>query len=213
MIISRFVFPAIAGGAVVVGLGHLMVKLIHVEFEAEPEKELVVFEPADIIAMPPSALLKPKPPERKADVEIPPAIVPISNEKLDGPPSEPAPGPLKPVPIPKPPIDIPRVDTASIDKNAKPIRRFVAKVPEKALRAGVSGHCLMRFDVDSLGRPFNVNAYHCSHNMFETNSVNATKKFKYLPRYKNGTPVDMHGVETKITYKVFDEKGKLLPES
>jgi len=70
----------------------------------------------------------------------------------------------------------------------------------------------MRFDVNTSGSPFNINAYSCTHSMFERESVRATSKFKYRPKIVDGNAVEMRGVETKITYRVTDERGNILPE-
>lgn len=212
MIGSKYFMPAVGGVAMTIGLGYGMIKLIHVEFEAKPQLESIVFE-TEVIETPQVRFMKSSKPIRNVDVEIPPRVNPISNTIVDTPPLEPQAEPAKKVEFPKGDLEFSPVDTAGIDKNAQPIVRVGGAVPNRALRDGRSGHCLMRFDVDSLGQPFNVSAYSCSHPMFAENSVKATKKFKYLPKYKGGIPVNMIGVETKITYKVMDENGQLLPES
>ncbi len=209
---SKYFIPAVGGIAMTIGLTQAMIKLIHVEFEAQPKQEVIMFETEEIkdIKIRPPVTVKP---ERQVEVEIPPRLDLISNTSVDAVPREPDPTPVKKVEFPRDGLDLTPVDTGGMDKDAQPIIRSVAVVPNKALRDGRSGHCLMRFDVDSLGQPFNVSAYYCSHRMFEANSVKATKKFKYLPKYRGGVPVNMTGVETRITYHVLDENGKILPES
>ena len=210
MITSKFVIPAIGAVAMSAALGLFMIKLIHVDFEAEQE-----YEPIAMVA-------KVKPPEkprsltttkpvRKANIEVPPRTDPIEVEQVGLPKGPVQTEPLKKVEFPIMDPDLTPTDTAIPDKDAQPIIRVVAKVPERALREGRSGHCYMRFDVNTRGEPFKVEAYRCSHKMFEKNSIQATKGFKYLPKIKGGAPVNMTGVETKITYKVLDEKGRLLP--
>lgn len=98
------------------------------------------------------------------------------------------------------------------DRDAQPLVRMPGKVPDRALRDGKSGHCKMRFDVNTSGVPFNINAYFCTAKMFERESVRATGKFKYRPKIVDGNAVEMRGVETKITYRVTDERGNILPE-
>lgn len=212
MIGSKFFLPVVGGVAMTLGLGQAMIKLIHVEFEAKSKLETIIFE-TEIIEPIERTYIKSKKPQRVANIDVPPRINPISNTTPDEPPLERDPKPVEPVKFPIDGLDISPIDSAVMDTNAQPIIRVGGKVPNKALREGRSGHCLMRFDVDSLGQPFNVSAYACSHSMFAENSVKATKKFKYLPKYKGGVPVNMTGVETKITYRVLDENGRLLPES
>jgi len=76
------------------------------------------------------------------------------------------------------------------DKDAQPLVRIPGQMPDRAEK---SGHCLMRFDV-------------------KRNSIKATNKFKYNPKILDGRPVAMRGVETKITYRLTDERGKIIPE-
>jgi len=95
------------------------------------------------------------------------------------------------------------------DKDAQPLVRIPGQMPDRAEK---SGHCLMRFDVSPEGAPFNVEAYSCSSNVFKRNSIKATNKFKYNPKILDGRPVAMRGVETKITYRLTDERGKIIPE-
>lgn len=210
MITSKLLIPSIGAAAMATALGLFMIKLIHVEFEAEVEKEVVVFE-AEIIHTPTIKPHRTKLPVRTKKIEVPPRIDLIEVDQVSI-PSEPLyTGPANGPDLTLPPLVLEATDTGSPDTAAQPIVRLVAKVPDKALREGRSGYCSMRFDVNPKGQPFNVKAYNCSHGMFEKNSVRATLGFKYLPKIKGGVPVTMTGVETRIVYEVRDENGKLLP--
>ncbi len=213
MLISRITGPAIGAVFMVTALGLVMVKLIHVEFEAEQEHEpiAIFLETKQPELPPPLKIIKPK---DYKQVDVPPRITAIETDKVNIPKEQPIDSSqVKKVKFERPEIDIKPADTMTVDKQAQPIQRVVAKVPNRALEAGLSGHCRMRFNVDTRGKPFNVVAYHCSHKMFEKNAIDATRKFKYLAKIKDGIPVDMIGVETKITYQVKDERGRILPES
>ena len=109
------------------------------------------------------------------------------------------------------PRDIPTVDPGP-DRDAIPLHRVPGQVPQQALIEGRSGHCKMKFDVGSDGNTKNVIAYFCTHKMFELNSILAAQKFRYSPKILNGKPVEMKGVEAKITYRLVDENGNPLPE-
>lgn len=210
MITSKLLIPSIGAAAMATALGLFMIKLIHVEFEAEVEAEPVAMflkiEEPRIIRKPVT-----KKPERTDLVEIPPRLDPIDVESVELPGTPNWEEPDLEFEWKEIKLDLKTADTAIPDKHAQPILRLVPKVPDRALREGRSGHCLMRFNVNPKGQPFSVEAYECSHGMFEKNSVEATKGFKYLPKYQGGVPATMTGVETKITYEVRDENGKLLP--
>jgi len=94
------------------------------------------------------------------------------------------------------------------DKAALPLVRTVPIMPFGVLR---SGYCNMRFDVSLRGVPTNIRATDCAHDIFRTASIESVAKWYYNPRKKNGKPVGIVGVETKITYKLVDKRGKLIP--
>jgi len=108
-----------------------------------------------------------------------------------------------------PKIDRQNFKIAVSDRDAQPLVRIPGQMPPKAEK---SGHCLMRFDVSPEGSPFNVDAYYCSSRVFERSSVKATTKFKYNPKIVDGRAVAMRGVETKITYRLTDDRGRIIPE-
>ncbi|NNE57099.1 MAG: energy transducer TonB [Hellea sp.] len=95
------------------------------------------------------------------------------------------------------------------DRDAQPLVRIPGQMPPKAEK---SGHCRMRFDVGTDGAPFNIDAYSCTDRVFERESVKATSKFKYRPKIVEGVAVNMTGVETKITYRLLDDRGRIIPE-
>ena len=70
----------------------------------------------------------------------------------------------------------------------------------------------MRFDVSPEGAPFNITATYCSQRVFERPSVKAVTKWKYNPKVVDGRSVSRSGVETKISYRISDERGKIIPE-
>ncbi len=213
MHLPKLLFAGTAAAAMATGLGLIMVNLIHVDFEAEAETEVLDFainfevEPICDCIAPTLAM-----PVRAEDIEIPPPFERF--EVVD------ATKPKEDIFVTEtiPPFDPPILGpddyfSVSIDtENPTPIVRFPGRVPDKALREGRSGHCNMIFSVNTLGATYNVRAKNCSHYMFETSSISATQRFKYRPRLQGGQPVDMHGVTTKITYRVLDEDGRLMPE-
>jgi len=212
MILSKYLIPAIGAATMATALGLVMIKLIHVDFEAQPESEPISIY-LETIETPPIRTRTTEKPKPAKMVEVPPAVDLIDNDEPDLPSERPLEEPVRTVEIDLPEPDMTPVDSSVPDKEAQPIVRIVAKIPDRALRDGRSGHCLMRFDVNPRGEPFNVNAYQCSHKMFEKNSVHATRGFKYLPKIRGGIPVNMTGVETRITYIVQDENGRALPET
>jgi len=189
-----------------------MIYLISDEFEAKEKLEALDFEinpQAEEIVERRRTVQRAT---RDRDVETPPPAPSIDVEEASRPTEA-----IATVTGAIPQFEKPKLDRKDFkiqvsDRDAQPLVRMPGKVPDRALRDGKSGHCKMRFDVNTSGVPFNINAYFCTHSMFERESVRATGKFKYRPKIVDGNSVEMRGVETKITYRVTDENGKILPE-
>ena len=95
------------------------------------------------------------------------------------------------------------------DRDAQPLVRIPGQMPPRAEK---SGHCQMVFDVGTDGAPFNIQTKYCTDNIFKRESVKATSKFKYRPKIVDGIAVNMTGVETRITYRLLDDRGNIIPE-
>lgn len=113
-----------------------------------------------------------------------------------------------------PEFEPPRIERESFkiavsDRDAQPLVRIPPVMPPRAEK---SGHCKMRFDVSPEGAPFNVVATYCTQRLFERASIKSVQKWKYNPKMQDGRPISRSGVETKITFKLADERGRLIPE-
>ena len=108
-----------------------------------------------------------------------------------------------------PKIDKQNFKIAVSDRDAQPLVRIPPIMPPRAER---SGHCQMRFDVSPEGAPFNINATYCSQNLFERAATKSVQKWKYNPKIVDGRSVSRTGVETKITFNLTDERGRIIPE-
>ncbi|PHR59157.1 MAG: hypothetical protein COA43_09920 [Robiginitomaculum sp.] len=114
--------------------------------------------------------------------------------------------------IPK--FETPKLDKQSFkiavsDRDAQPLVRIPPISPPRAEK---SGHCVIRFDVSPEGQPFNIIAKYCSGSVFKRPSTKSVAKWKYQPKIVDGRAVSRAGVETKITYRISDERGKIIPE-
>ncbi len=78
--------------------------------------------------------------------------------------------------------------------------------------AETSGHCYVQFDVTSQGRTKNIRAINCTDPVFEAASIKAVKLWVYYPKVEYGAFVDRPDVESKISFKLQDLNGTLIPE-
>lgn len=113
-----------------------------------------------------------------------------------------------------PEFEAPKIDRQSFkiavsDRDAQPLVRIPPVMPQRAEK---SGHCRVRFDVSPEGQPFNVQATYCTQSLFERASIRSVEKWKYNPKMEDGRPVARRGVESKITFQLQDERGRIIPE-
>ncbi len=113
-----------------------------------------------------------------------------------------------------PEFEAPKIDRQSFkiavsDRDAQPLVRIPPVMPQRAEK---SGHCRVRFDVSPEGAPFNVVTTYCTQSLFERATIKSVEKWKYNPKMDDGRPVARRGVESKITFRLTDERGKIIPE-
>ncbi len=108
-----------------------------------------------------------------------------------------------------PKIDKQNFKIAVSDRDAQPLVRIPPIMPPRAEK---SGHCKVRFDVSPEGAPFNVSATYCTQSLFSRATIKSVQKWKYNPKIVDGRSVSRSGVESKITFRLTDERGKIIPE-
>jgi len=106
-------------------------------------------------------------------------------------------------------LKLPCLKIAVSDRDAQPLVRIPPIMPPRAEK---SGHCRVRFDVSPEGAPFNVITTYCTSKVFDRASTKSVQKWKYNPKIVDGRPVSRTGVESKITFRLTDERGKIIPE-
>jgi len=100
-------------------------------------------------------------------------------------------------------FEAPKVDRQSFkiqisDRDVQPLLRIPPIMP---VSADKSGHCTLRYDVNSEGIPVNVIATKCTESIFESASVKSVKKWKYNPKIVNGRAIGRSGVESKVSFR------------
>ena len=95
------------------------------------------------------------------------------------------------------------------DGDAAPCVRVPPIMPPMAKK---SGHCKMLFDVSPKGRPENIKTTYCSQTYYAKSSIESVKWWFYTPKVERGQAVTRYGVESKITFKLSDEEGNIIPE-
>jgi len=84
-----------------------------------------------------------------------------------------------------------------------PIVKVAPIYPSRALSRGIEGYVIVEFTVTKNGTvvdPVVVEADPA--NIFNRAAIKAALKFKYKPKVVDGEPVDVAGVQNKITFKI-----------
>ena len=83
-----------------------------------------------------------------------------------------------------------------------PIVKVAPQYPSSAQSRGIEGWCIIEFTVTRNGTTANGKVVECTSSLFANASLKAAAKFKYKPRVINGTPIDVPGVQHKISYEL-----------
>lgn len=196
----RLILAGVLAVAVTGGLFALMTFLIHTDGKAPEEGEET----------------------RIVDITMPETTVEARYEtpKPDKPeePEQPPPD-LPDVEIDTPDIDVGNLSVgapvAQADLNVKGLGGFsgdgeylpIVKVqpvyPRRALQRGIEGYVIVEFTVTKSGQvrdPVVVESD--PPKIFDRAAVNAALKFKYKPRVVDGNPIEVPGVQNKITFAI-----------
>jgi protein TonB len=90
------------------------------------------------------------------------------------------------------------------DGDYLPIIKVAPIYPRRALTNGTEGYVIVEFTVTKTGSvrdPFIVES---THSVFERPALKAVLKFKYKPRIVDGEPIEVAGVQNKITFELED---------
>lgn len=208
MLIKRLAPSAVLAIGVtgLIGLG--MAAMIKSEFTPQKKAENVAFEINPQIVEPPVVRRMEKPLDLKR-VETPPSPPILDHGKTEKPTVAPTTmdGPIPTFEKPVLSTDVPVITVS--DRDVQPLLRIAPIMPPRAEK---SGHCRVRFNVSAEGAPFDVQTTYCTQSLFERATLKSVQRWKFNPKIVNGRPVAMTGVENKVTYRLTDERGQLIPE-
>ena len=208
MSIKRFVPSAGFAIGATTALGLFMAAMIATEFQPQEKGETLGFEINPVVEDIEEVFDR-EPPKLTQRVKTPPPPPTIERVIADKPTER-----IATLDGRIPTFDPPKLESqiftiAVSDRDAQPLVRIPPNMPPRAEK---SGHCNVRFDVSPDGAPFNVSATYCTQKVFESATVKSVQKWKYNPKVVNGRNVSRIGVENKVTYRLNDERGNLIPE-
>jgi len=96
------------------------------------------------------------------------------------------------------------IDPVAIsDRDAQPIRPPVPTYPSRAQERGTEGTCDVRFDVDTRGRPYNVEAT-CTDSIFKREAIRAVSKVEFAPKIIRGKAAERRNVVYPLEFRLAD---------
>ena len=94
------------------------------------------------------------------------------------------------------------IDPVAIsDRDAQPIRPPVPTYPQRAAERGIEGTCEVRFDVDTRGKPYNIEAS-CSDSVFVREAERAVGRVEFAPKIVRGKAAERRNVVYPLEFKL-----------
>jgi len=190
----RYAPPIGLAASVTVGLLLLMQALIHVDElrvkEAKPAPPIqivpVLEEPPLVV---PPRTPPPPPPEPQPEVAF-------SQPELTGTGVPTVMGPTRVAPPKVSPTD---AGTSMITPIVEPAPIY----PQRCAARGLEGYVLVRYDVDEIGAPMNVEVIDADPpGCFERAAATSVARYRYRPAVSNGKAVVMRGMQKRITFRL-----------
>lgn len=104
-------------------------------------------------------------------------------------------------------LDLGRMKSLAIDpvavsdRDAQPIRPPTPSFPQRAAERGISGSCDVRFDVDTRGKPYNVQAT-CTDSVFKAEAERAVSRVEFAPKIVRGQAVERRNVVYPLEFNI-----------
>ena len=192
--VYRYAPPIGLAAAATVGLLLLMQALIHVD-ELRVQ-DPILSPPIQIVPVieerPPVVPPRTPPPPLP---ELPPEVV------LSSPVVGESGGPIAIglVPVAPPTVSPTSAGSAMITPIVEPAPIY----PRRCAARGLEGHVLVRYDVDEIGAPMNVEVVDAQPpGCFERAAASSVARYRYRPAVSNGKPVVMRGLQKRITFRL-----------
>lgn len=83
-----------------------------------------------------------------------------------------------------------------------PIVKVAPVYPMRALQRRLEGHVVVEFVVTTAGTVRDVVVIESTSPVFDQAAIEAAQKFKYKPRIVDGLPIEVAGVQNKITFRL-----------
>ena len=84
-----------------------------------------------------------------------------------------------------------------------PLYRVEPRYPSRALRQGKEGYVVLKFTIDTQGRPIDITIMDAKpHRLFDKEAIRALRKWKYQPQVVNGTAMAQQGQTVRLEFRL-----------
>ena len=204
LLVGRYLIAGAAALIVVFGLFWLMQYLISIadreldEDDAGRMLEFVRVNPEEVVNRRKPPPRKPPPPDQPPPEPPPPAMDNITPEAQS-------------VQVSAAPVntninlDASGFGLAPSDGEYLPIVKVQPIYPRRAQSRGIEGYVIVEFTVTKTGTTKDIRVVESDPpGIFDKASLAAAAKFKYKPRVVDGQPIEVPGVQNKITFELED---------
>lgn len=107
----------------------------------------------------------------------------------------------------EPTVDLSRAKLDGIDMTASdgeylPVVKVAPVYPMRARQRRLEGYVIVEFVVTETGAVRDVIVVESSSPIFDEAAIEAALKFRYKPRVVDGTPIEVAGVQNRITFRL-----------
>ncbi|HUF73911.1 MAG TPA: TonB family protein [Gammaproteobacteria bacterium] len=99
-------------------------------------------------------------------------------------------------------LDLGGTGVVASDGEYLPIVKVAPVYPMRALQRRLEGYVIVEFVVTASGSVRDIVVVESSEPVFEQAAIDAAMKFRYKPRVVDGVPIEVAGVQNRITFKL-----------
>ena len=196
--IARYIAAVSVGGAITFGLLFIMQFFIATGEEAITDAERIRLDEFVRVERNEVVETKKEKPEKPPEPEVPPEMPePQNSNQFDNSMAVSVSAPTTQVNL-----NVSGVGFGASDGEYLPIVKVAPVYPSRALSRGLEGYVIVQFTVTQTGAVKDVFVVESTSSLFERAAVEAAYKFKYKPRVIDGVPVEVPGVQNKITFEI-----------
>ncbi|WP_117232458.1 energy transducer TonB [Vibrio maerlii] len=100
-------------------------------------------------------------------------------------------------------ISAPKFGDFGVNQQVLPLYRVEPRYPQRALKRGLEGYVIMKFTIDSTGKPVDIEVVESNPSrVFDREAKRALTKWKYQPKTEGGQAVPQYGQSVKLEFKL-----------